>query len=58
MEDKYYMFVTKRESQRSAYNVLSFFAIPGSLLFAYAVICAVIKDHFNGLIIPHTANCV
>ena len=58
MEDKYYMFVTKRESQRSAYNVLSFFAILASLLFVYAVICAVIKDRFNGLIIPHAANCV
>lgn len=58
MENKYYVFVTKRESQRRTYNVLSFFAIPISLLFIYAVICAVIKDRLNGFTIPHTANYV
>ena len=58
MENKYYVFVTKRESQRRTYNVLSFFVIPISLLFIYAVICAVIKDRLNGFTIPHTANYV
>lgn len=56
MEIKYYSFITKKYSQQTAYNSLSFVSIPTILLMTYVGIYFLISKFYKKFIIPHTVN--